>query len=332
MPKFLSDVVIEAPLLQLTSDASNITPIFRIRDTTNAAASAPIIELNKNSATEDGEQLGNIQWKSLNFIGQDRVYASVESEIISNANNAELGKLTCFISSSNNTNPAGLILAGHAGTDSRVDATVGNTTDSVTTIAGNLTISGGITNSGTIAAGTWNGTVVASAYLDDDTAHLSVAQTSTAHKSFSAGVRYSYSSNAASASQQAGTYGVGADILFGTGGETVVAGSIYTLRGGVWTLIDADFENRCRDLVGMAVGTNSSTDGMLIKGCVTLKDVFVAGTDLAGMPVYASVTGGRATLVAPTGSGDIVRILGYSLDSADKAMYFNPDSTYVKIA
>ena len=183
-----------------------------------------------------------------------------------------------------------------------------------------------------ITTGTWNGTVVASAYLDADTAHLSVAQTFAGFKSFSAGVRYSYSSNTAATSSGAGAYGVGADILFGTGAETVVAGSIYTLRGGEWTLIDANFENRCRDLVGMAVGTNSSTDGMLIKGCVTLKDVFVAGTDSAGMPVYASVTGGRATLVAPTGTGDIVRILGYSLDSSDKAMYFNPDSTYVKIA
>ena len=184
---------------------------------------------------------------------------------------------------------------------------------------------------GAITSGIWNGTVVASAYLDADTAHLSGNQTFAGNKSFADGIRYSYSKHQA-ASSGAGSYGVGADILYGTGGETVVAGSIYTLRSGVWTLIDADFENRCRDLVGMAVGTNSSTDGMLIKGCVTLKDVFVAGTDSAGMPVYASVTGGRATLVAPTGSGDIVRILGYSLDSSDKAMYFNPDSTYVKIA
>ena len=142
MPKFLSDVTILSKFLTLESDYSNETPRLTIKDTTNAVASAPELWLNKNSATEDGEQLGRIQWQSLNFIGQDRVYASVESEIISNANNAELGKLTCFISSSNNTNPAGLILAGHAGTDSRVDATIGNTTDSVTTIAGNLTLSG----------------------------------------------------------------------------------------------------------------------------------------------------------------------------------------------
>jgi hypothetical protein len=142
MPKFLNDVSVYAPYLTLESDASNITPKLTIRDTTNAAASAPIIEFNKNSATENSEQLGNIRWRSLSSLGGDEVYASIEGEIVSNTNNAELGQLTCFISSSNSTNPAGLILAGHAGTDSRVDATIGNTTDSVTTVAGNLTLSG----------------------------------------------------------------------------------------------------------------------------------------------------------------------------------------------
>lgn len=45
-----------------------------------------------------------------------------------------------------------------------------------------------ITKLGTIATGTWNGTKVASAYLDDDTAHLGVTQTFTGTKTFSAEV------------------------------------------------------------------------------------------------------------------------------------------------
>ena len=42
-----------------------------------------------------------------------------------------------------------------------------------------------ITILGTIATGTWNGTKVASAYLDDDTAHLSTTQTFSGAKTFS---------------------------------------------------------------------------------------------------------------------------------------------------
>jgi len=64
-------------------------------------------------------------------------------------------------------------------------------------IDGDLTVSGGnitnavtfdsgITDSGTIAAGTWNGTAIASAYLDADTAHLTTDQTFTGAKTFDA--------------------------------------------------------------------------------------------------------------------------------------------------
>ena len=50
--------------------------------------------------------------------------------------------------------------------------------------AGAATFSGGIAQAGTISAGTWNGGVIASAYLDADTAHLSGTQTFTGNKTF----------------------------------------------------------------------------------------------------------------------------------------------------
>ena len=46
----------------------------------------------------------------------------------------------------------------------------------------------GITQVGTISSGTWQGTAIASAYLDSDTAHLSGTQTFTGAKTFSAGI------------------------------------------------------------------------------------------------------------------------------------------------
>jgi hypothetical protein len=44
--------------------------------------------------------------------------------------------------------------------------------------------SSSIVTTGTIGTGVWNGTAIASAYLDSDTSHLSVAQTFTAAKTF----------------------------------------------------------------------------------------------------------------------------------------------------
>ena len=48
--------------------------------------------------------------------------------------------------------------------------------------------SSSITTVGTIATGTWNATVIASAKLDDDTAHLTTTQTFTGAKTFTGGV------------------------------------------------------------------------------------------------------------------------------------------------
>ena len=56
-------------------------------------------------------------------------------------------------------------------------------------VADAITITGaqtGITQVGTLTAGTWQGTKVASAYLDDDTAHLSTNQTFSGVKTFGA--------------------------------------------------------------------------------------------------------------------------------------------------
>ena len=56
------------------------------------------------------------------------------------------------------------------------------------TVAKATTFSAGIADSGTISAGTWNGTAIASAYLDSDTAHLSGTQTFTGAKTFTSTV------------------------------------------------------------------------------------------------------------------------------------------------
>jgi hypothetical protein len=134
----------------------------------------------------------------------------------------------------------------------------------------------------------------------------------------------------------AGDYGPGAEILYGVGSTSVSAGVIYGLRSGTWVAMDADFESYTAPLCAVATaaaGSGDSSNGMLIKGCVTLASVYTAGTDQLGLPVYASLAaGGEATLSAPTAAGDFVRILGYSLNVSDKKMFFNPDNTYIELA
>jgi hypothetical protein len=80
-----------------------------------------------------------------------------------------------------NVEVANLDESGNLQIDGDLTVSGGNITNAVT-------FDSGITNSGTIAAGTWNGTAIASAYLDADTAHLTTDQTFTGAKTFDAKV------------------------------------------------------------------------------------------------------------------------------------------------
>jgi|21_taG_2_1085346.scaffolds.fasta_scaffold05404_3 hypothetical protein len=84
-----------------------------------------------------------------------------------------------------NTN-VGLKVTRKNGSGANVDCLTIEGSNGDTTISGALTATNGITNAGTIAAGTWNGAVIASSYLDSDTAHLGGAQTFMGAKTFAA--------------------------------------------------------------------------------------------------------------------------------------------------
>ena len=81
------------------------------------------------------------------------------------------------------TNPGIVELATTAETTTGTDATRAVTPDG---LKDGYQGSTNVTTLGTIATGTWNGSVIASAYLDSDTAHLSGTQTFTGAKTFSA--------------------------------------------------------------------------------------------------------------------------------------------------
>jgi hypothetical protein len=213
------------------------------------------------------------------------------------------------------TEVANLDESGNLQIDGDITITGGNITNAVTFDAG-------ITDAGTIAAGTWSGGVIASAKLDADTAHLSEAQTFT-------GIKEINSRKYALPSSTVGDY-KGGDVYYYGDGSTV-KGKIYYIDGTNWTLADADAEASTKGLLAVALGTNPDVDGMLLRGFVTLLTE-VEGTEAIGSPIYLSATdSGIATITAP-GSGDFVRVLGYSLHASDNQVYFNPDNTWVEVS
>jgi len=130
------------------------------------------------------------------------------------------------------------------------------------------------------------------------------------------------------ASQSSGT------IMKDAWGDTVVYGTIYYLEsGGEWfPAANDDDDEFAINLLAIAVGTNSTTHGMLYDG------IFYDSSHgfTIGAPLYlgdsSSGPGGGAggfTNTAPSGGGDKARVLGYAI--SDDEIYFRPDNTWVTI-
>ena len=122
------------------------------------------------------------------------------------------------------------------------------------------------------------------------------------------------------------------------GGETVVQGGVYFLTSsGGWRIAQADNDaTGGSQLLGIALGTNSSTHGMFTRGTVRVTGSSVDDAMVIGAPVYlASGSAGRFQFTTPAATGDIVRRLGYCLDVngiEDMLILFEPSDTFIEIA
>ena len=120
------------------------------------------------------------------------------------------------------------------------------------------------------------------------------------------------------------------DVVFFGGTTSMDVGQIYNLNGaGGWTKAQANSQANSDALLAVALGAASDTNGMLLKGMVTLDHD--PGT--IGDPLYLSDgTAGQATSTAPNSTNDIVRLIGYCVDSTNGQIYFNPSNDFIKHA
>ena len=115
-------------------------------------------------------------------------------------------------------------------------------------------------------------------------------------------------------------------------GSSMSAGNLCYISGdssGVpqVTLADADAEaTASKMLVVIAETIATGSDGRaIVRGFVTGLSALTAGNIL-----YVGLTAGVITHAAPSGSGDIVRIVGHALTTT--SMFFNPDNAWVEVA
>ena len=109
--------------------------------------------------------------------------------------------------------------------------------------------------------------------------------------------------------------------------ESVEKGEVYNYsQDGIWVKADADAASTSTGLIGVAL-SNSLPDGFIIRGMVTLS----ADGGQVSEPLYLSTTAGRVSSTAPTGTGDIVRIIGYCMHSTTGQVWLSPDNSWIEL-
>lgn len=93
---------------------------------------------------------------------------------------------------------------------------------------------------------------------------------------------------------------------------------------GEWetSKVDDDAEYSI-NMLAVAIGDNSSDDGMLLKGIF-----YDSGHGFTiGSPLYLTGSSGGFSNAPPTGGGEYVRVVGYAI--SDDEIYFDPDKTWI---
>ena len=118
------------------------------------------------------------------------------------------------------------------------------------------------------------------------------------------------------------------DVVYLGGTTSMDPGKIYHYKSdGTWELADADAASTSDGLLGVALGAASDTNGMLLRGMVTLDHDPGAVGDVLFLATGGT---GQATATAPSGGSDIIRVIGYCLDASNGQIWFNPDNTFVE--
>lgn len=118
------------------------------------------------------------------------------------------------------------------------------------------------------------------------------------------------------------------DVVYFGGTTSMDVGQLYHYKSdGTWEKADANAVATCDGLLAIALGAASDTNGMLLRGMVTLD----ADPGAVGDVLYVKTTAGGISSTAPSGNNDIVRVVGYCLHASNGAIWFNPDSTFVEV-
>tara|TARA_R100001015_G_C4633276_1_gene198004 strand:- start:4336 stop:4815 length:480 start_codon:yes stop_codon:yes gene_type:complete len=125
----------------------------------------------------------------------------------------------------------------------------------------------------------------------------------------------------------------GDTISFGTG-DAFTKGKLYVYGNTGWALADKDTALHGPLLIAGATADTTGTDfpdkGMCIKGLFRIDTI--SGTETLGSVVYLGDSGNVTTDVSEFEAGDIIRPVGYLVNTTYNVIYLDPDKTWVELS
>ena len=114
-----------------------------------------------------------------------------------------------------------------------------------------------------------------------------------------------------------------------SGYSSTIMDLVYLDSSNQWLEADADATGTSINLLGIALEakTNAQPMNVALPGSFVRDDSW---SWTGGVPLYISNTPGAITATKPTGSGDVVRTVGFAVTG--DVIFFNPSSDYVTLA
>jgi hypothetical protein len=142
-------------------------PTIKLQQNTQSVPyGPPVLYFERVDVSSDNSDIGRIDFRADDLGGNLTTYAQILGQTEETGNGTEGGKITFKVASHDAELQTGLLIEDGDAED-EVDVTIGNTTTSLTTIAGNLSITSNITSSGNISS-SGNFDLTGNANIDGD--------------------------------------------------------------------------------------------------------------------------------------------------------------------
>lgn len=120
--------------------------------------------------------------------------------------------------------------------------------------------------------------------------------------------------------------------IAGTAGATLAVGDLCYLDVSAteWLLADANAAATAGSVVlGICIlaANNAQATKMLLLG--TIRSAAFPASIALGAPVYVSTTAGDITATQPTGTDDVIRVVGWAISAEPNTIYFCPSADYI---